>query len=1151
MTRARQPPLPDPVLVSQPATVTCANGHRARLEVPAVVVAGTPANSLRDMARVARCDVCGIAVAADAPLLLVYRDGLIGAVFVPCVGTPVARDGEDGARLLRAAVSVLGRPVVDDVRALTSAPARLADIVSGRIVECDAIAPHRVVLDDVSAQRATDYQAWLHAIRSDVGITAIVDAVTQVLAADRWADVLAACRAEPRINAVEAVRVVDRTVEIAATGVDEQIGAAIGRRVALLTDWRANGGDPQDLMLTDRHGVEHPVSLGTQAEIDAYFSGRDDPIDGRIDRLRRALTNRGTSQPPSVAVSIALRAALAAELHGRRGHADLDEALELLHTAIDLAVATHGPDARDVLRLQIDRAVVELDHPDRPIDAARAAFSEIARRASAALNADDPLQITATLNLGTAWLEEGGSMDRGQAQEEGIAWLEQTLAAPGITPELEILASANLAAALRVRLARQRDDAQRADALHRTAIRLARQLHRPGDPERLVGSLAAMANAATAADRHDEAVDTSREALAIAARTMPETHPTRLRAEANGASILHTRANASRARDPAASDTDLAQALALTRATVAAMATTGHPMHRRIEANLAAILAEVDSSGSPIGATEAAQRYEQLLEALDPTADAEVLGTAAWNAGTLALIQGRTADACRAYRMAWDAAHVLADRALLAAAQQTLQGAVSRVGRRLAITLATADQPDHTDIFAVLDTSRARLVGGVTERARLALDDRALDAATRTEITRARTALDGQLRAERETMTTPDPLKRRQQAAKLRTLIADALDRVAPVRGESASVTPSIPVVHIATESLGTAVAIRFPDGLTAGFISARLGEQDLTGLLAADPPSQPRALAGILALAGLEVAEPLTRELLSRGHRAAIIVPGGVAAAIPWHAAPLRGADGLPAGALTDVLDLRLAPAARLLTEPRAPDVPSHPYWLADLSMDAARWEVAAAERIVRDGPKPAEHATVGAAPWPPDTDWLHLSSHGETQAGDPLTARLLLPGGAMTLADLLSDHRFGAGTTVIAPACRSAQVDIANLDEVLSIGHAFLAAGAETAVGGLWDLPDPATALVIARMYAHLEQDRLWCRPDVALRSAQRWLRDQTRETLRVEATHAHSESAWLAPELAEQLEAHIADDRTRHPFAHPVQWAGLTTISLRNGA
>jgi hypothetical protein len=171
---------------------------------------------------------------------------------------------------VRAAGEALGPPAFDDTRALTSAPARLADLVAGRVAECDAVAPSRVELESVAPQRADDYRAWLSAIRADVGIAAIVAAVEAALTADRWADVLADCHAGPGVGAFDAARVVDRIGEIAAAGADDEVRAAIGRRASLLADWRAHGGDPAELLLDDRHGREHPISLGAQAQIDAY-----------------------------------------------------------------------------------------------------------------------------------------------------------------------------------------------------------------------------------------------------------------------------------------------------------------------------------------------------------------------------------------------------------------------------------------------------------------------------------------------------------------------------------------------------------------------------------------------------------------------------------------------------------------------------------------------------------------------------------------------------------------------------------------------------------------------------------------------------------------------------------------------------------------
>jgi acetolactate synthase-1/2/3 large subunit len=96
--------------------------------------------------------------------------------------------------------------------------------------------------------------------------------------------------------------------------------------------------------------------------------------------------------------------------------------------------------------------------------------------------------------------------------------------------------------------------------------------------------------------------------------------------------------------------------------------------------------------------------------------------------------------------------------------------------------------------------------------------------------------------------------------------------------------------------------------------------------------------------------------------------------------------------------------------------------------------------------------------------------------------------------------------------------------------------AAGAETVIGGLWDFPDLATALIVARMYAHLGEDQLWQRPEVALRSAQRWLRDHTREALRRGVGDVHDEATWIAPELAALLALRLAEPGPERPFADP---------------
>ena len=95
---------------------------------------------------------------------------------------------------------------------------------------------------------------------------------------------------------------------------------------------------------------------------------------------------------------------------------------------------------------------------------------------------------------------------------------------------------------------------------------------------------------------------------------------------------------------------------------------------------------------------------------------------------------------------------------------------------------------------------------------------------------------------------------------------------------------------------------------------------------------------------------------------------------------------------------------------------------------------------------------------------------------------------------------------------------------------------------------MPDLATAIIVARMYAHLAADTLWAHPETALRSAQRWLRDADAATLSHEAAQARSEETWLPAPLAAQLSLRLALDRAVRPFAHPFDWAGLAVLSTR---
>jgi CHAT domain len=1125
------------VIATESQTITCACGTTTQTRLPAVLRGGWADDP--PVLFSVTCSSCGRWQALDHPVLIVFDEGLVGAVFVPAEATRVDVDGVDGARLIKLAEVTTGRSPVDEECSLTSAPARLAELVSTRRVDVDAVTPSKVQVA-VDEDTLADYREWLGAIRDHVGVTAAVDATVEVLSATRWSGALSACQQTPVIGTDTAAAVVERVLEAGLAGADAELSRAAGPRAAFLRRWRERGGDPANVLLgpDEEHSV--PITLAARAALDGWFSSREAEPKVRVAHLEQALRAVEASPGGDESARIAVRAGLSAELYGRRVGDDIARGQELLAEAIALAEDRYGRQALETLRLRVDRAVLLLDDPRGRSAEGRSELIDVQQVAATALAEDDSFQAVAAINVGTAWLEARDLTERGPAQEEGISWLEQALDMPGLSDESEVLACANLSAALRARLIRRSDDGQRADALTERAVVSARRLHQPGEPLRLVGSLATAANAATSVGRHEQAVALSREALAIAATSMAGQHPDVLRARANGASILHNRASATRMSDPAQCDMDLREAAAEMAVTADLMDGTAHPMAAMVRANHAAVLADHDSAGRVLDAAAARDAFTRLIDSLDPVIDAEVLTTLGLNAGTFFLGQGDPLRARECLRAGLDGANALADRELLIGAQQTAQTMVSRLGRRLAVALSDGVEPKFDEAFDVLDAGRARLVGATTALVRAATVD---DTNTTPAVASARDVLRRQLGDERSIDASPDPGVRRVRARELHARVGQAIESIA---GVAATSPPSaeIPLVHVSAETLAIVVAIRFPDGTTSGFATTVIAERHLTAMAAGDAEETRLALDEVLTRLGEHVGEPLARELLGRGHRHAVMIPGGPCAAVPWNAVPLRRSDETSLGHLNDVLELRLAPAARLLESHRPTTAPRRPAVASDPSLAAGRWE---SERL--KGMTAKDDAVLeGVYPWPPDTDWLHLSAHGREDPADPLRSHIDLPAGPIRIDELLTSHSLPFGSTVVATACRAARVLAPNYDESLSVAHALVAAGAETVIAGLWDVPDLATAIIVSRMYAHLETDALWAHPETALRSAQRWVRDADRATLSEEAAQARTGETWLPAPLAAQLALRLRLDGSKRPFAHPFDWAGLAVLSTR---
>lgn len=99
---------------------------------------------------------------------------------------------------------------------------------------------------------------------------------------------------------------------------------------------------------------------------------------------------------------------------------------------------------------------------------------------------------------------------------------------------------------------------------------------------------------------------------------------------------------------------------------------------------------------------------------------------------------------------------------------------------------------------------------------------------------------------------------------------------------------------------------------------------------------------------------------------------------------------------------------------------------------------------------------------------DLLHLATHGEFRADDPLYSYLLLAEGRLTTLDIFN-LRLQA-TLVTLSACDTGQSLIGGGDELLGLLRAFLYAGAASVVVSHWRIEDAATRRLMERVYRQL---------------------------------------------------------------------------------
>ena len=178
------------------------------------------------------------------------------------------------------------------------------------------------------------------------------------------------------------------------------------------------------------------------------------------------------------------------------------------------------------------------------------------------------------------------------------------------------------------------------------------------------------------------------------------------------------------------------------------------------------------------------------------------------------------------------------------------------------------------------------------------------------------------------------------------------------------------------------------------------------------------------------------------------------------------------------------------------------------------------------------------------PTAQVAHFSCHGVTNWNEPLRSGLLLAHDEMlTVHDLFQVRLTGARLATLS-ACETGIVGTQLPDEVIALPSAFLQAGFAGTVASLWSVTDISTAMLMERFYRLWREEGL--QPALALREAQRWLRDTTNQQ-KAEYFARDISALTGAMKMPEEVAADFFSQvLSREPkacsFQHPFWWAAF---------